>query len=330
MKFLIPAPHSFCEPEIRDRSIEKPSNRHCDRAAYGAADALKSVIEENEDDSCVVHKSDRLRFPENKEGLDYNRHPTNTHPWRKELRRLADDLEPDFIIEAHSYPGEHDIFKKEPIWNSCQLVLLKSEFNASFVDKLAKTINDELTSARELAKKKLAAARGLEVKELALSRKLLSAKSHPPDPEEPVIKVGVTVPLGNHPVAITDDFGYTYPHTLFEFDEQNDDETNLKLARAIIASLKKLRPQIEFKPSYGGKGDGKDCTECKKTFMRLLSILLTLVVIAILITIIIASAYLIVSSLSDKFTDWHRSPMRSGPCRCCSTGTPGRCTCSTS
>jgi hypothetical protein len=119
--FLV-APHSFCN--------EKNKIRHCDRYAGAAVDALKRAGGSR---VCGVHVSDTFR----KSDFDYNRPMTNKMPWRNRLRDLITRTRPTFVLEVHSFPGNHPFYKH---WDHADLVLYRSSINTNFVEELQSRI----------------------------------------------------------------------------------------------------------------------------------------------------------------------------------------------
>lgn len=121
-RLLITSPHSFCIPACR---------RHCDRVALSAVNYIKQY---DNDYDIQFHVSDRLR----EEG-DYNRPITDGEPWREHLRELAKKQKPHFVLEVHSFPGDHPIYMKR--WGDADLVVLESAHNVRFIDKLIERIH---------------------------------------------------------------------------------------------------------------------------------------------------------------------------------------------
>jgi hypothetical protein len=120
-RLLVTAPHSFCVPY---------KYRHCDTVALNAVNHIKDY---NTNHDVKYHVSDRLR-----QDGDYNRSITDAEQWRKDLRNLAQSHKPDFVLEIHSYPGWHPMYKKK--WGNAELVVFESSHNAPFLDKLIERI----------------------------------------------------------------------------------------------------------------------------------------------------------------------------------------------
>ena len=121
-RLLVTAPHSFCIPARR---------RHCDTVALSAVNHIREYTNGHD---IKYHVSDRLR----NEG-DYNRPVTNNEPWRRELRELAQTHKPEFVLEVHSFPGNHPTYIKK--WDHADIVIFESEYNIPFINKLIERVH---------------------------------------------------------------------------------------------------------------------------------------------------------------------------------------------
>lgn len=124
MRFLVTAPHSFCDPD-------KPE-RHCDRSAKLAVDEIVKY----DDGRHIRHVqvSDMLRSANH----DYNRHNTDNTPWRALLQEKISEIQPTFIFEIHSFPGGHEMYQR--LWPSADLAIYESAHNTKWVHILANEI----------------------------------------------------------------------------------------------------------------------------------------------------------------------------------------------
>ncbi len=206
LTIFIAAPHNWC-----DESPDKP--RHCDRAASAAISALETAASERNVRIVGRHVSDKLRTTDH----DYNRPNTDDTPWREELRRRVAAAAPDFVVEAHSFPGNHEMYRDR--WAGSSLVLFDAPNNRAFVHDLAAAIRDALGRV----------GRG-------------------------DLKVTVQTPW--HPVSITDDMAtMKQPHMLFEFNEDMPRDNIPPLADAIISTLE-TRPWVAVHGGACGVRDG--------------------------------------------------------------------------
>jgi hypothetical protein len=118
--FLVIAPHSYCVNE---------KIRHCDKVAAEVVDVLRESFKK---DNCIFHISDQKR-----EYGDYNRPETDGTAWRTKMVEYARSINPDFVLEIHSFPARADIYK---IWHNSELVIFESESNKIFLNKLIKIL----------------------------------------------------------------------------------------------------------------------------------------------------------------------------------------------
>ncbi len=116
---LIIAPHSHCEAT---------TYRDCDSVAGQAVKELRSA--DRQGIIAQEHLSDRLRALG-----DYNRPVTDATPWREQSRAIASTIAPDFVLEVHSFPGNHVTFRSA--WPGADLVLFESPANAQWIGHLA-------------------------------------------------------------------------------------------------------------------------------------------------------------------------------------------------
>lgn len=176
-RILVVAPHSFCESIL---------NRDCDRAALDSVNDVKKILAHHIVDYRV---SDRLRSMG-----DYNRMTTDNDEWRINVGNTARILNPDFIMEMHSFPGDHRLYRD--IWPGANLVIFESKYNKKFVHRL-----------RDIIKK-----------DIGGYINILTAKPW-------------------HSVAITDQLGPTWNHTLFEFNETDDPATRKMIAESVARAV---------------------------------------------------------------------------------------------
>ena len=120
--YLIVAPHSHCESAIRD----------CDVVALEAA----RIMEKELPSDTISIVADRLRSKG-----DYNRPVTNTTPWRQWVRQIAKKHKPRFVAEVHSFPGWHNMYRKQ--WGRSRVVLFWSPWNSHFINDLAAAIRHQ-------------------------------------------------------------------------------------------------------------------------------------------------------------------------------------------
>jgi len=122
-RFLIASPHSFCDSTI--------VNRHCDTHAF---DASNDIVENLKGHMVVYHPN----VSDLRSSGDYNRPETDGAPWREKLKQHASELKPDFMIEVHSFPGDHPQYMN--IWNDADLVVFESKYNKKFLHRLVKSL----------------------------------------------------------------------------------------------------------------------------------------------------------------------------------------------
>jgi hypothetical protein len=71
---------------------------------------------------------------------DYNRKTTLKSEWRQHFEKEIEKLQPDFILEVHSYPGEMTEYFY--LWQKFKLQCIKSQFNTPFIAELVDKIGE--------------------------------------------------------------------------------------------------------------------------------------------------------------------------------------------
>lgn len=210
-KLFVTAPHSFCNPEN--------ANRHCDRVALAAVNEIRAYDASKESKTLASRgrlisdpiTSDKLRTLRH----DYNRPNTDKTQWRENLRNRVKQEKPDFVLEIHSFPGNHEMYQR--LWHGADLAIFASDHNKSWIDTLVSKINSHI--AKECG---------------------------------PAAKYRIEVVKPWHAVAITDDMvaiRESSPgcgglmHSLFEFNEDMPSERIPVLARAVYEAVVELIEQ---------------------------------------------------------------------------------------
>jgi hypothetical protein len=118
-RFLVASPHSFCDSAIVER--------HCDTVALDAGDDIVKNLK----DHITVYHPNVLHL---RSSGDYNRPETDGTVWREKLKQHASELKPDFMLEVHSFPGDHPLYMR--LWGDVDLVVFESKYNRPFLHRL--------------------------------------------------------------------------------------------------------------------------------------------------------------------------------------------------
>ena len=209
-KLFVVAPHSHCDSQNPDR--------HCDRVALAAVNETVAYDTSNR----FIHDpktSDKLRTMRH----DYNRPNTDATVWREDLRTRVKHEKPDFVLELHSFPGNHEMYQR--LWHGADLAIFASNHNKSWIDLMVAKIKSYI--AKECGRA--------------------------------AVEYRIEIVKPWHAVAITDDMiaiRATEPgcrhlmHSLFEFNEDMPSERIGVLARAIYDAT--LEMVIEQNGVSGG------------------------------------------------------------------------------
>ena len=127
-KLFVAAPHSFCNPEN--------ANRHCDRVALAAVNEIRAYDAGRHISDPIT--SDKLRTLRH----DYNRPNTDKTLWRENLRTRVKQEKPDFVLEIHSFPGNHEMYQR--LWHGADLAVFASDHNKLWVDSLVAKIKSRI------------------------------------------------------------------------------------------------------------------------------------------------------------------------------------------
>ena len=130
-KLFVVAPHSYCDPQNPDR--------HCDRVALAAVNEIGSCDAPNHF-IFNAKTADKLRTVAH----DYNRPNTDNTQWRDDLRTRVKREKPDFVLEIHSFPGDHEMYQR--LWHSADLAVFASDHNKLWVDSLVAKIKSRIPS----------------------------------------------------------------------------------------------------------------------------------------------------------------------------------------
>jgi hypothetical protein len=200
--FVVAAPHSFCESN---------PERHCDRIASAAVREIKQY--DTRGFIRAVHVSDKLRTSFH----DYNRPNTNSSPWREGLRADIKAIAPDFVLEIHSFPGNHEMYQR--LWPGADLAIFASKHNADFIKRLHSGIKSRVPDGYNI---------------------MIVKPWHPVSITDDIVAIRASQP-GCAKVM----------HSLFEFNEDMPPERIPILARAVYDTVLEL---IEQNGVVGGGG----------------------------------------------------------------------------
>lgn len=131
-KLFVVAPHSHCN--------SKNPVRHCDRVALAAVQEICAYDAVHSGKECIVDRltADKLRTMRH----DYNRPNTDAATWREDLRARVKHAKPDFVLEIHSFPGDHEMYQR--LWHNADLAVFASDHNKAFIDSLVAGIRSRI------------------------------------------------------------------------------------------------------------------------------------------------------------------------------------------
>lgn len=121
MSILITVPHAGC--------FSRPMTRHCDIISEKAALNLLSFLPESE---IIIGRAYR-------ETLDLNRDESLDHPFRKEIREIVQEINPNIVLDIHSFPDGSDYF------GDTDLTILDEKPGTSYGEDLFRYLEAETT-----------------------------------------------------------------------------------------------------------------------------------------------------------------------------------------
>ena len=121
MTVFITAPHAGCFKNL--------PQRHCDRLAEEAALSLRSLLPNSEIFIGRVFRGD----------LDLNRDESLDHPFRVEIRELAEELQPTILLDVHSFP------EKDTNFGDIDIAILDEKPGTDYGHDLHRYLRDNTT-----------------------------------------------------------------------------------------------------------------------------------------------------------------------------------------
>jgi hypothetical protein len=256
-KLFVVAPHSHCD--------SKNPVRHCDRVALAAVQEICAYDAVHSGKECIVDRltADTLRTMQH----DYNRPNTDAAAWREDLRARVKRAKPDFVLEIHSFPGNHEMYQR--LWHNADLAIFASDHNKPFIDSLVAKIKSRIPTEYRIE----------------------------------VVAPWHAVAITDDMVAIraTDPGCKQLMHSLFEFNEDMPRERIPVLTRAIYSATLELVGQNGV---HGGNASGFDAAITHPASFRLANVSTGAIVMLGLAGTLIALMLLTIASFGWKLTTY--------------------------